>query len=500
MNIQVASDRPPIECSAPTTHLRFETRGLVFACCRNTRPLGNVRTDSLREIWTGVRRRELVASLDRGDASLGCQSCAGEIELEGRAGSYAATFDQWAVDRLAGEPEWPRRFEFNLSNACNLQCVQCDGESSSAIRIHRERLPPLPPVYGESFFDELIEFLPHLDEVMFGGGEPFLASENFAVWDRMIEHAPGLPCTVVTNATQWNARVERILESLVVSPVISLDAIRQDTFERIRLGASYDAVMANVDRLVRIADERGGRASVNFCLMQQNYTEFAELLRWADDRNVKVNTLVVREPTEFSIAQADAATIDAVAACFERDDAGLQASLGLNLATWNDELRRVVGWRDEIHRAGAGHSGSHTILQFACAGTGPLDDSAAIAELAAEVGVGVDAVYRFTVDRSERIVDVSPNVGDRSAQLIGRTIPALLPIIGPEFGGDLLDYEVVAQTADRLDARATFPAGSARIAIVPLRDASGWADSVRFLLAFAPVTVAAPDSRGRPRS
>lgn len=101
--------------------------------------------------------------------------------------------------------------EFNLSNACNLQCIQCNGDLSSSIRIHRERRAPLAKVRRR--LEDLAALLPP-DEAQFAGGEPFLGVENFRAWELIAEVSPSLGCTVVTNATQWNRRVERVLEQL----------------------------------------------------------------------------------------------------------------------------------------------------------------------------------------------------------------------------------------------------------------------------------------------
>ena len=55
---------------------------------------------------------------------------------------------------LEGDPEkapLPMRLEFNIHNACNLQCVMCHGLASSSIRAHREGLPALANPYDETF-------------------------------------------------------------------------------------------------------------------------------------------------------------------------------------------------------------------------------------------------------------------------------------------------------------------------------------------------------------
>src|SRR4051794_38914681 len=125
--------RPYSACYAPSVQLYFDPSGDVRACCRNTRhTLGNVGRERLRDIWAGERRLALVDRLAVDDWSLGCQGCATEVDQEGRAGSYPASFDARAghLTNEAGSGAWPTFMEFNLSNACNLQCLQCNGDLS----------------------------------------------------------------------------------------------------------------------------------------------------------------------------------------------------------------------------------------------------------------------------------------------------------------------------------------------------------------------------------
>ena len=105
---------------------------------------------------------------------------------------------------------WPANLEFNLANTCNLECLMCRGELSSAIRARRDRLPPLPRVYNDTFFADLRKYLQRARCLQFLGGEPFLIQEHFRVWEMLIEDGLKPEVQITTNGTQWNARVERV--------------------------------------------------------------------------------------------------------------------------------------------------------------------------------------------------------------------------------------------------------------------------------------------------
>ncbi|HMQ28722.1 MAG TPA: SDR family NAD(P)-dependent oxidoreductase, partial [Acidimicrobiales bacterium] len=190
-------------CYAPHTNLFLGTTGDVYPCCDSIGyPLGNVAEQRLPDIWAGARLRALREALARDDYSLGCGYC--ERRLSGGVRPQSRFYDE--IPPLAVEPAYPRRIEFNISNACNLQCVMCDGDLSSSIRLHRERRPPLPRAYGDEFFADVVPFVDALEDASFTGGEPFLGAENHRIWDLLIERNPGVKHTVTTNGTRWDRR------------------------------------------------------------------------------------------------------------------------------------------------------------------------------------------------------------------------------------------------------------------------------------------------------
>ena len=470
-------------CYAAAVQLRFSPNGVVMACCRSLQPLGNVHTDRLRDLWEGEARRQQAAHLARGDFSFGCQQCEGEIQLEGRADSYPANYDMWAgrVDPAEVLP-WPRRMEFNLSNACNLQCVQCDGESSSAIRLHREGRPALPQVYGPRFFEDLREFLPHLEEVVFGGGEPFLAAENFAVWDLMAELAPGLDCTVVTNATQWTRRVQEVLDRVPMAFVFSLDGITPSTYEEIRKGADLARVLENVDRYAAVARANGRPVSVNHCLMPQNVHEFPQFLNWAESKGLPVDISLVRSPAWCSLGRLPVDDVRRI-----RDDLRSResevAGLVLNRATWDAELARLDAWADAPD--GEVPGSGRTVMWFRCQGDGPVDPGPVRDELRAFAWDGT--VHEAVIGNDDLLRHCDDSLTEDAPFLPGQPVLMLTKAVEARFGA-MTDYEVLRTGTDVVVAAARFGTTDARIGYVARRDHRGWADDASILLAFRPTS------------
>lgn len=333
-------------CYAPFASLYLDPRGDVLACCENTgHPLGNITETSLLDIWRGRRAGELRRALREYDLGLGCHFCAWQIEDGNYASTLTDSFAHLAVDDP--EPAWPTRLEFAMSNTCNLECAMCNGEWSSTIRSRREGRAPLPKVYGDAFFEDLRPFLPHLSEVHFLGGEPLLATETLRVLDLIVDEGLDITCQVTTNGTQWNGRVARILELLPVSLAVSLDGVTRETVESIRVGASYDDLMANLARYRAYTRREGSSLNLTFCLMQQNWHEFGAYLRFADEWGCRVFVNTVMNPA-FSLHHLAPDDLDAVVRQLEAEDEGLRAELTLNHDLWVAELDRLRAWRSRL--------------------------------------------------------------------------------------------------------------------------------------------------------
>jgi radical SAM protein with 4Fe4S-binding SPASM domain len=485
---------PHTACIAPEAALYFMTNGDVRTCCMNEQyPLGNVVESRLPDIWDGERRRRLVEHLENDDYSLGCSACDWQVDNEGGEDTaYARRYDEFAPQLAAMDPDdrWPVHIEFNLSNSCNLQCIQCNPDLSSSIRIHRAKLPPLPKVYDDQFFEDLVPFIAHVQDIQIAGGEPFMGAETLRLFDLIAEHAqPGTRVVCITNGTKWNRRVEEILERVPMSITISIDGITKESYEAIRLGSDFDALMTNIDRFVDYTKRIGTATAFNHCLMVQNYHEFGDLLLYAEARNIKVNSSVVYRPTECSLGDLDADSLGRVCDELEAQDATVGPQLQINAGTWSNELVRLRQWhRFRLERADDHvlhvSSAPADILGIKRFGVGPTDEHGALEQLRAEVP-GL-AIHWISFGAGDNIIACSPGV-EVALQLstddvVGLDGEAFQDQMVERFG-PINGVEVLDQTNDRVDQLVTYGETRFRATAVAIRDEEGCANEVRLLFA-----------------
>jgi sulfatase maturation enzyme AslB (radical SAM superfamily) len=327
-------------CYAPFTSLFFNLDGDVRVCCHNwENPAGNILRSTVDEIWSGAAIKILRDSLKDYKFGPGCDFC----HFRMKEGSY----DNLPMDRFENfdvadyAPRWPKQMEFALSNSCNLECVMCSGFFSSAIRSRREKLPPMPRIYSDEILETFRKYLPHLKQAKFLGGEPFLITEYHRIWDMMIEDDLHVPCHVTTNGTQYNARVEQILEQVPMSLAVSLDGVTKSTVESIRVNAKYEEVMENARRFRSYSRFSDTDFTLTFCLMRQNWHEFADYCLLGDewDCDVYVNTVV--EPPQFGIYSLPPDDLQNVLKGMEARAPELEKTLRRNRAIWFGELHRI---------------------------------------------------------------------------------------------------------------------------------------------------------------
>lgn len=185
---------------------------------------------------------------------------------------------------------YPRRLVFELTNACNLNCVMC-GRNAADFK---------PTVFNMDIFRSFEPIMDSIEEVtLMGWGEPTIHphfNEMLEIIDR--HSARKYFCT---NGMNLKKIKEAIFDYHVDVFAVSLDGATKETNDRIRRGSKIDVITEDLKDIVRIKKERGLKypwINFVFCAMQSNIRELPDLVRLAADigiEEVKVVYLTVFE-------------------------------------------------------------------------------------------------------------------------------------------------------------------------------------------------------------
>jgi len=281
-------------CIAPYNNMYFTTEGHVAPCWLLVGKLEKWSpTRSIKDIWFGEKFTEYRNNLKEGIFNSECRVCKQKIEAD--TWPLAMAYDGFTVK------EYPTLLELELSNQCNLECVMCEGRLSSGIRKNRDNLPPMPMIYDDSFIEQLKEFIPHLEELRFNGGEPFAQKIVYDICMLVAELNPSLRINIATNGTVYNKQVRAILDKCNIHLNISIDSLDKENYESIRINGDFDELMENFQTFKKYCHENDRGLSVMVNPMNNNWWEMPNFVKFTTENKVHLWYNTIHHPEHLSI-------------------------------------------------------------------------------------------------------------------------------------------------------------------------------------------------------
>jgi radical SAM protein with 4Fe4S-binding SPASM domain len=180
--------------------------------------------------------------------------------------------------------ESPRFVQIEPVGQCNLRCRMCP------ISLRPESQPGQPPAFMDvDVFKRLIDQFDAVEELHLQGlGEPMMHPRFFD----MVSYAArrGIRVSTNTNMTlMTEARAAECVASGLHTLHASLDGARAESYEAIRLQASFSKVMRNLRRIMaarKSADSLLPQVKLVAVVMRGNLTELPDLVRLASAEGV----------------------------------------------------------------------------------------------------------------------------------------------------------------------------------------------------------------------
>ncbi len=182
---------------------------------------------------------------------------------------------------------FPNRVYIESTNHCNLKCVMCPTglgiiqrpRGYMDIGLYRDIVAELGPVVDSA--------------ILHSWGEPLMHPNLFEMIQ--VGRAAGIQMETSTNITLLDERRARgVLESELDVIYLALDGTTPETYERVRVNAKWDKVIANVERFLDLKARTGAKTRVVLQIIAMDATraEVDEFVRrWqrpeVDQVNVK---------------------------------------------------------------------------------------------------------------------------------------------------------------------------------------------------------------------
>jgi len=182
----------------------------------------------------------------------------------------------------AGKTEldsFPRRLVFELTNACNLNCIMC-GRNAANFK---------PTVFDMDVFRSFEPMMDTIEEVtLMGWGEPTIHPHFIEMLEIINNHSARK--YFCTNGMNLQKIKNAIFDYNVDVFAVSLDGATDETNSRIRRGSKIDVIKRDLSEIVAIKKERGLKypwINFVFCAMKSNIKELPDLVRLAKEIGIE---------------------------------------------------------------------------------------------------------------------------------------------------------------------------------------------------------------------
>ncbi len=275
-------------CLNPFYFFEVDITGEVVVCCTAwlKRRLGNIKYQTIAEIWNGEPMKDLRRRMYRGEWEGWCSADCPRI-VEYRLNKKLIPFDGlesngMLTPRLVSEirsqkdslESTPTLFKLSDSKTCNLSCIMCSVKQD--IRLKDD------PIMLEKRSRDMYQYLDSAKTVlMSGNGDPLARADTRTLLMNYDGHNPELKFSLVTNALLLPRYWDRIKHQRFDFIDISVDASRKETYEKIRVGGKWEELLGSLS-LVKANQGKFESVILSMVVMRSNYREIPSFIDFAE--------------------------------------------------------------------------------------------------------------------------------------------------------------------------------------------------------------------------
>jgi molybdenum cofactor biosynthesis enzyme MoaA len=294
-------------CPLPFAHTNISTDGTYQICCRHKTPQQhklNIKEFPFTHWKNSDYVNEVTHSFLENQQHPGCSRCWDE-ELLGQKSYRGRIHNEYSIFKIDANHDQLTTIEVQLENLCNLTCLMCDEQSSSAILAENKKLKinafqQTDFSWNDIAFDHLYQILKMEPKIInIRGGEPLYNKKLLGI----IEKLPDYICKksvlhITTNATVWNDKwAQAIKKFKLVRVMFSLDATK-DLYEYIRYPGIWKTVETNINQIIKINNVK---PLINCVVQNLNINRLSDIINLSLKQNLWLTLDQLTSPDYLSM-------------------------------------------------------------------------------------------------------------------------------------------------------------------------------------------------------
>jgi len=282
-----------VKCLVPFTQFYANTGGECYSCCYDWTILGNagwLKNNTIMDLWNGkkmqfIRKAILENKLEKVCNFKYCPVAKKNeiIKVDWPWGDdhFKAIIEQIHQGKTILETA-PYIIGTASSGKCNLRCTMCVS--------HEDILKP-DEKFDELFYTKYLpEILPKLSRLQLAGNGEVLFNKNSRRFLQNLDASkyPSLKIKLITNANLFTPKIwETIKHNNFEEIIVSIDAARKDTYEKIRINGKWEVLLDNLIFISELRQQgRFNNYTISYVVLRSNYEEIKEFVQLGIDLSV----------------------------------------------------------------------------------------------------------------------------------------------------------------------------------------------------------------------
>jgi MoaA/NifB/PqqE/SkfB family radical SAM enzyme len=299
-------------CVFPFVQSVVRTDGFISPCC-NMSGISNINNIDIEQYWASEEIKQLQNDLLEARSVDRCSACYDQEKTIGKSMRTESLkdykfFDQRYYKKLVEHhgylnKSFPSRIEMHLGNLCNLKCLTCRPEDSSAFLTENHLLKISTHRQSDYQFDD--EVICHnfelilknkVDVLDLRGGESMLMPVIKDLLNKLPATHDISVLRIQTNGTILDDSWKNIFKKFSkVEIMLSIDAYGSGN-EYIRYPSKWDTLEKNIDYFLSIPN---GKIYLNCTVSNLNFLLLDQLVEWANKKNIFFHYSTVKTPTYY---------------------------------------------------------------------------------------------------------------------------------------------------------------------------------------------------------